>query len=369
MQAQFADIFEKSGSQVKLACCFAKQPDPVTKLFLSPEFCCLPTVEAIEIHDSSHFCINTAREDLTYIIERLADWTKAIQKGEEPTHDLLPLRSLAGSSRSNDPAWQWDPESAKRYSILSWKGESNMPAVSVALGDIIKEIYLPSSTNRPIATRDDVVPSQYKDIIDFGASRIIKNDFKYWKYLLNSDIEAAGYRTVVREEWSKDRTVEYVKAALKLKAVRESLKDGESKFYIVTGVIYGGKEADGDTAERSPALGYQCQKASVMQPSEAPTNSTRLVIEQVEVRSAINVKDKPTVTEEPISEIEAGSSGVPFVGMESKAENLEDPSTKKMPPRRGIRTAVARLGDRAGNAATVISIMGRRAFAEISGAA
>jgi hypothetical protein len=32
MQAKFADIFEKSESQVRLVCCFAKQRDPVTKL-------------------------------------------------------------------------------------------------------------------------------------------------------------------------------------------------------------------------------------------------------------------------------------------------------------------------------------------------
>src|SRR5271155_1107927 len=32
MQAKFADIFEDSESEVRLACCFAKLPDPVTKL-------------------------------------------------------------------------------------------------------------------------------------------------------------------------------------------------------------------------------------------------------------------------------------------------------------------------------------------------
>ncbi|OAL29777.1 hypothetical protein AYO20_09069 [Fonsecaea nubica] len=138
-----------------------------------------------------------------------------------------------------------------------------MSAVSVALGDIIKEMSSPK-------------------LIDFGVSRIIKNDFKYWQSLLSPDIEGAGYKIVVREEWSTDRTVEYLKAALQLQAVRESLKVGEPRFYIVTGVIYGSKEADGDTSERSAVLGYQCQKASVVLLTAAPPNSTRLVIEQVE---------------------------------------------------------------------------------------
>ncbi|KIW84013.1 hypothetical protein Z517_03259 [Fonsecaea pedrosoi CBS 271.37] len=336
MQAQFADIVEKSASQIRLACCFAKQPDPVTKLFLSPEFCCLPSVEAIEIHNSSHFCVNTAQEDLTYIIERLADWAKAIQEGQKLTRDLLSLRSLAGSSRSNDPAWQWDPQSAKKYWILSWKGKSNMSAVSVALGDIIKEMSSPSSTTRPIATRDDVVPFQYKELIDFGVSRIIKNDFKYWQSLLSPDIEGAGYKIVVREEWSTDRTVEYLKAALQLQAVRESLKVGEPRFHIVTGVIYGSKEADGNTSERSAVLGYQCQKASVVSLTASPPNSTRLVIEQVEVRSTIKTLDQPTITVAPIPEVEAESSGVRFIGEESEAQKLEDQRTKEKPPRRRI---------------------------------
>lgn len=42
MQANFADIFQQPESQVRLACCFAKQPDPVTKLvscFLPHHLC------------------------------------------------------------------------------------------------------------------------------------------------------------------------------------------------------------------------------------------------------------------------------------------------------------------------------------------
>jgi hypothetical protein len=244
--------------------------------------------------------------------------------------------------------------------------------VSVGLGDIVKETSSLSSTNRPIATRDDVEPSQDKALVDFGLSHVIKNDFTHWEYLLNADIERAGYKVVVREEWSKARTVKYVKAALQLKAVRDSLKIGEPSFYVVTGVIHGRKAADGDTTERSAALGFQCQKASVVQPSEAPTNSTRLVVEQVEARSYSPTrggKPKPTSTEEPVSEIGVGSSGAPDTEMESNWRKSGDPPPSQKPPRRGIRKAVKQFGDRAGNAANVISIMGRRVMAEMSGRA
>jgi hypothetical protein len=245
-----------------------------------------------------------------------------------------------------------------------------VPAASVALGDIVKETHAPGSSNRPIATRDDVVFSQNGQLVDFSLSHVVKNDFDKWKSLLNPDIGDAGYKVVVREEWSKDRSIEYVKAALQVKAVRESLKGEKPTFYAVTGVIRGAKAADSDLNERSEVLGFKCRKVSVMQPSGEQTDGTRLIVEQVEARSwsqSKGVKLTPTVAEELLSEIDVESSRSPQLEMEQKSKKPGDTPQKTKVPKRGIRKAAKNFGCRAENAVKVISIMGRLTIDQIAG--
>ena len=228
-----------------------------------------------------------------------------------------------------------------------------MPSASVALGDIVEETHAPGSSNRPIATRDDVVFSQNGKLVDFSLSHVVKNDFDKWKSLLNPDIGDAGYKVVVREEWSKDHSIEYVKAALQVKAVREGLKGEKPTFYVVTGVIRGAKAADSDLNERSEVLGFKCRKVSVMQPSGEQTDGTRLIVEQVEARSwsqSKGVKLTPTVAEELLS------SRSPQLEMEQKSKKPGDTPQRTKVQKRGIRKAVKNFGGRAENAVKAISI-------------
>ncbi|KAH9206213.1 hypothetical protein DL95DRAFT_450920 [Leptodontidium sp. 2 PMI_412] len=366
MQAKFAASFKASESGVRLACCFAKLSDPVTGLRLSPEFSCLPHVEPIEIHDSSHFCIDTTHEDFKYIIEKLAIWAEEIRKKKKPVGDPLPLKSLAGSSRANDPAWKWDPKSLDYYLTTSWKGKAQAPSASVALGDILKETYEPHS---PITKRDDVVSLLKGQLVDFGPSYIIKSDVVKWERLLSSGMVDASYKVIVREEWSKNRSIEYVKAALQGKVVREHLKGIKQKFYVITGLIRGAKTPDSNSNEWSEPLGFQCRIVSVkQQPSEKATDFTRLVIEQYEARMWSESKGElpPIATGEIRPEIAVVESSRSQLETEERSKEPRDVSPKPRPQRvrsKGVRN----VWDIANNATEVISTMRKLAVEQRAG--
>ncbi|KAF2432518.1 hypothetical protein EJ08DRAFT_658868 [Tothia fuscella] len=344
MQAKFADIYERAEREVRLACCFTTLLERSSNPHISPDFCCLPCVEAIEMqlwnHDSSNW-----RSDEKYVAKRLATWVKEIRHGDKQVHNPFALRSLAGSSRSNEPGWIWDSKAANYYFKVDWPEEADESAASVSLGDIVTKIptpatpktftpeqdivsfpkELPARLNQPIARRDDVLLLDFLDKpkVDFSVSRVVQNDLEHWKNThLNLDVGGAGYKFIVREEWSQERSIEYVMAALQIERVRESLKVETPTLYVVTGVIRGAKAADSDANERSMALGFRCQMVSVIQSSQKQADGMRLAVEVVEAVPRNQSKD--VEEEEPWSEDSVDYAKIPQPEMEQSSTVPKD---------------------------------------------
>lgn len=230
---------------------------------------------------------------LNRVIALMVKMASELKKNKVLYDDSFDVKGFAGSSWRNDPALEWDPRSLGLYFIISSKSSASG---DVALGNVIVSSDNPSRT---IATRSDVRVTSDQSM-DFGASQRITNSYEPWRALVSPLFKDNEFKHIVREEWSRDRAVEYLKAASQMKALKEQLMTTDPRFYLITGIILGVTATDS-----SKVVGYRVSYVSLERDEEGDSSSDEtsnlmLVIREVKARSLNEIDENPPeIAEEP----------------------------------------------------------------------
>jgi hypothetical protein len=186
------------------------------------------------------------------------------REGEYPSWDPFPLmqkEAFLETSSRNDPAVRFDPTATKYYFMCNAASDR---AEKIRLGDIVES---PRSLGL-IATSQLVEPYLPSHLREKGLDPtfVVRNDLLDWENAVDRIEVPHACPYLLRCEWSRERSAEYLKAALDNSGIKTQLLDDNKAVFLVTGILHGSYSSDPLDMKYSPterAVGYRFLEAVI----------------------------------------------------------------------------------------------------------